>query len=66
MIADDRDLTGIVLVASNSLGFPKPGGLRPETRLAGYKRKRAITSNIWNRELHYRNSLRVFKFKFSM
>ncbi len=27
---------------SNSLGFPKPAGPRPETRLAGYKRKRAI------------------------
>jgi hypothetical protein len=25
--------------ASNSLGFPKPAGPRPETRLAGYKRK---------------------------
>ncbi len=27
---------------SNSLGFPKPAGPRPETLLAGYKRKRAI------------------------
>ncbi len=30
------------VTASNSLGFPKPAGPRPETRLAGYKRKRAI------------------------
>ena len=30
------------VTVSNSLGFPKPAGPRPETLLAGYKKKRAI------------------------
>ncbi len=28
---------GYIIARSNSLGFPKPAGPRPETRLAGYK-----------------------------
>jgi hypothetical protein len=36
------NLKGKFSLLSNSLDFPKPAGQRPETLLAGYKRKRAI------------------------
>ncbi len=40
-----KNSTKIMMIGkmkSNSLGFPKPAAPRPETRLAGYKRNRAI------------------------
>jgi hypothetical protein len=40
-------------MGSNSLGFPKPAGPRPETRLAGYKWKRAIDQNFPFQCIHY-------------
>jgi hypothetical protein len=52
--------TGPGSVGDNSLGFPKPAGPRPETRLAGYTRKRAIDQTFpFEKKLKMNKSLRL-------